>query len=69
MIMCQPQDNLQIDFVALTMINPTSKWFEIVELPVITQLRRQTINGKELIIAKEMFDKTSDYIAKLVNKT
>jgi hypothetical protein len=29
---------LQIDFIALTMINPTSSWFEIAELPVVEQL-------------------------------
>jgi hypothetical protein len=30
------KDNLQIDCMALTMINPTSNWFEIAELPSIT---------------------------------
>jgi hypothetical protein len=29
------KDNLQIDFMALTMINPTSSWFKIAELPVV----------------------------------
>ena len=29
------KDNLQIDFLALTMINPASSWFKIVELPVV----------------------------------
>jgi hypothetical protein len=29
------KDELQIDFMALTMINPASSWFEIVELPVV----------------------------------
>jgi hypothetical protein len=32
------KDNLQIDFVALTMIEPASSWFEITELPVVEQL-------------------------------
>jgi hypothetical protein len=63
------KDNFQIDFMALTMINPASSWFEIVELPVVEQLRRQTVNGKELLIADEIFDKTSEDISKLVNKT
>jgi hypothetical protein len=48
------KDNLQIDFMALTMINPTSSWFEIAELPVITQLHRKTVNGKELLIANKI---------------
>jgi hypothetical protein len=63
------KDNLQIDFMALTMINPASSWFEIAELPVVEQLHPQTVNGKELLIADEIFDKTSEPIAKLVNKT
>ncbi len=63
------KDNLQIDFMALTMINPTSSWFKIAELSIVEQLHQQTVNGKELLIADEIFDKTSEYIAKLVNKT
>jgi hypothetical protein len=63
------KDNSQIDFMALTLINPTSSWFKIAELPVVEQLRRQTVNGKELLTADEIFDKTSEHIAKLVNKT
>jgi hypothetical protein len=63
------KDNSQIDFMALTMIDPASSWFEIAELPVVERLRRQTVNGKELLIADEIFDKTSERIAKLVNKT
>jgi transposase InsO family protein len=51
------------------MINPASSWFEIAELPVVEQLRRQTVNGKELLIADEIFHKNSERIAKLVNKT
>ncbi len=63
------KDNLQIDFMALTLINPTSSWFKIAELPVVKWLRWQTVNSKELLIADEIFDKTSECIAKLVNKT
>jgi hypothetical protein len=51
------------------MINPASSWFEIAELCVVKQLRQQTVNGKDLLIADEIFDKTSQPIAKLVNKT
>jgi hypothetical protein len=61
--------NLQIDFMALTMINPASSWLKNTEIPVITQLCRQTVNGKELLTANKNFDKTLDHIAKLVNKT
>ena len=62
------KDNLQTEFMARTMINPASRWFEIAELPVVKQLHQQTVNGKELLIADEIFDKTSERIAKLVNK-
>ncbi len=62
------KDNSQIDFMALTMINPASSWFGIAELPLVKQLRGQIVNGKELLIADEIFDKTSECIAKLVNK-
>jgi hypothetical protein len=54
--------------MALTMINPAFSWFKIAELPIVKQLLRQTVNGKELLIADEIFDKTSERIAKLVNK-
>jgi hypothetical protein len=63
------KDNLQIDCMALTMIDPTSSWFEIVELPVVKQLHRQTVNDKELLIAIDFFDKISERRGKLVNKT
>ena len=55
--------------MALTMIDPASSWFEIAELPVVTQLRRQMVNGKELLIANEIFNKTLEHIAKSVKKT
>jgi hypothetical protein len=63
------KDNWQIDITALTMIDPASSWFEISELPVVKQLHQQTVNGKELLIADKIFDKTSEHIAKLLNKT
>jgi hypothetical protein len=56
--------------MALTMINPASSWFEIAKLPLVTQLHRhrQTVNGKELLIADKIFDKTLERIAILINK-
>ena len=63
------KDNLQIDFMALTMIDPASSWFEIAELPLVELLHWQTVNSKELLIVDKIFDKTSEYIAKSVNKT
>ena len=54
--------------MALTMIDPASSWFEIVELPLVRRLRTTNVNGKELLQSEEIFDKSSDRIAKLVNK-
>jgi hypothetical protein len=42
------KESLQIDFVALTMIDPASSWFEIMELPLVRRLRTTNVNGKEL---------------------
>jgi hypothetical protein len=32
------KDNSRIDFICLTMINPATSWFKIVELPIVTKL-------------------------------
>jgi hypothetical protein len=49
--------------MALTMINPTSSWFEVVELPTIMRLMTKTGNGKERTIKEEIFNKSSDQIS------
>ncbi len=54
------KDGLSIDFMALTIIDPASSWFEVVELPTIMQLMTKKVNGKERTIKKEIFDKSSD---------
>ena len=50
------KDGSQIDFMALTMIDPASSWFEITELPLVKQLRTITVNGKELLQSEVIFD-------------
>jgi hypothetical protein len=62
------KDSLSIDFMALTMIDPASSWFEVVELPTIMQLMTKKVNGKERTIKEQIFDKSSDQISQLVNK-
>ncbi len=57
-----------IDFMALTMIDPTSSWFKVVELPTIMRLMTKKVKGKERTIEEEIFDKSSDRISRLVNK-
>jgi len=54
--------------MALTMIDPASSWFEIVELQTIYRLITKKENGKERTIEEEIFDKSSDQISRLVNK-
>ncbi len=62
------KDDSSIDFMALTMINPASSWFEVVELPTIMRLMTRKVNGKERTIKAQIFDKSSDRIIRLVNK-
>jgi hypothetical protein len=57
------KDGSSIDFMALTMINPSSSWFKVVELPTIMQLMTRKVNGKERTIKQQIFDKSSDQIS------
>ena len=69
------KDGTVIDFMCLTMIDPASSWFEIVELPVTTdevipmdtkgRKGTKTHNNTKL----PYFDKSSTMISHLVNKT
>jgi len=54
------KDGLSIDFMALTMIDPTSSWLEVVESPTITRVMTKKVNGKERTIEEEIFDNSSD---------
>ncbi len=57
------KDGLSIDFMALTMIDPVSSWFKVVELPTIMQSMTKKVNGKERTIKEEIFDRSSDQIS------
>ena len=57
------KDSSSIDFMALTMIDPASSWFKIVELPTIMRLMTKKVHGKERTIEEEIFDKSSDRIS------
>jgi hypothetical protein len=63
------KDGTIIDFMALTMIDPATSWFKVVKLPLVRQLKTMTVNGKESSVIEEIFNKTSERIAWLVNKT
>ena len=54
-------DGKIIDFMCLTMIDPATSWFEMVELPVIEVINAE---GK----SAEIFEKTSARIATLANQ-
>ncbi len=54
--------------MALRMIDPTFSWFEIVEVPLVTWLTTMTVNGKAKVSEELIFDKSSNQIARLVNK-
>jgi hypothetical protein len=67
------KDRWSIDFKCLTMINPATSWFEIVELPTVTQ--EMTVPpagiGKKVTFAKNTkvanyFDKNSAQFSNLV---
>ena len=62
------KDGSIIDFMVLTMIDPASSWFEIVELPLVRRLKTTQVNDRESLVADEIFKKSSDCIARLVNK-
>ncbi len=61
------KDGSAIDFMALTMIDPASSWFEIVELPLVSWLTTTMVNGKAKASEELIFDKSSNQIARLVN--
>ncbi len=63
-----------IDFMCLTMINSTTSWFEIVELPTVAQEMTVPLMGKgkkvtcakNTTVAEPHFDKSSAQISNLV---
>jgi hypothetical protein len=61
------KDGTVIDFMALTMIDPATSCFKIVELHLIYQLKTIVVNGNESSILEENFNKSSD--CQLVHKT
>ncbi len=71
------KDGLSIDFMCLTMINPATSWFKIVELPMVDQETTvpPTGKGKKVTfdintkVAETYFDKSSAQISNLVYKT
>jgi hypothetical protein len=62
-----------IDFMCLTMIDPATSWFKIVELPTVRVMAPKVGKGKNATCNNytkeaEIFDKTSAQISNLVYK-
>jgi hypothetical protein len=67
------KDSSSIDFMCLTMINPATGWFEIVELPTIRVMVPKGSKGKKATCTDytkdaEIFDRTYAQISNLVYK-
>ncbi len=67
------KDGSSIDFMCLTMIDPTTSWFEIVKLPTVRVTFPKGGKGKKVIYLDytkdaEIFGKTSAQISNLVYK-
>jgi hypothetical protein len=66
-----------IYFMCLTMIDPATSWFEIVELPTVaweinfppTGKRKKITSAKDTKVAEPYFDKSSAQLSILVYKT
>jgi hypothetical protein len=71
------KDGSSIDFMCLTMIDPATSWFEIVELPTVAQetavppagIGKKVTFDKNTKVAEPYFDKSSAQISSLVYKT
>jgi hypothetical protein len=65
------KDGSSIDFIRLTMINPATSWFDIVELPTVAQETTvpKITFAKNTKVAEPYFDKSSAQISNLVYKT
>ncbi len=61
------KDKSEIDFMCLTMIDPASSWFEIVEFPVADHVPTEPVK-KDGKTKEAYFDKSSFMISHLVNK-
>jgi hypothetical protein len=71
------KESLSIDFMCLTMIDPATSWFKIVELPTVAQETtvspmfkgKKVTFSKNTKVAEPFFDKSSAQISNLVYKT
>ena len=55
----------EVGFMCLTMMEPATNWFKIVELPVV---EKPGLKSSNMNVSAEYFDKTSQQIKRLDNK-
>jgi len=58
------RDKTILDFMCLTMFDPVTSWFEIIELPLVSV----TVKREDKEIIEVIIDKSSASVAKLFNK-
>ncbi len=56
-------DGSVIDFMALSMIDPTSSWFEIVELPLVQRLKLLQLTAESRLRLKNFLQKLRSHCA------
>eukprot|EP00985_Skeletonema_marinoi_P011956 scaffold5677_cov209-Skeletonema_marinoi.AAC.1 len=64
------EDGTRLEFMCLTMVDPATGWFEVVELPTAEVYREfRDPKGKVDVVEDEILDRTSAQISQLFNKT
>jgi hypothetical protein len=64
------EDGTCLEFMCMTMIDPATGWFEVVELPTVEVYRQsKKKDGTVVFVEEEILDRTSASISRLFNKT
>ena len=64
------EDGSSVEFMCMTMIDPATGWFEVVELPTVAVYREMKKKDGEIVeVEDEILDKCSASISQLFNKT
>ena len=64
------EDRSSVEFMCMTMIDPATGWFEVVELPTVAVYREMKKKDGEIVeVEDEILDKCSAAISQLFNKT
>ena len=63
------KDKTCVEFMCMTMIDPATGWFEVVELPTVVVYREYKKDREIKYVEDEILDRTSACISQLFNKT